>query len=71
MTKPMTPEAAGRIQKAAAKKHGGNVPKNDFAARAQKAAAKNPAKTSMTSEAAARIQSSTAKKHGGNVPKDS
>lgn len=35
---PMTPQAASRIQSAAAKAHGGVVPKNSFAARAMRAA---------------------------------
>lgn len=38
---PMTPEAAARIQANAAKQHGGQVPKGDFAGRAQRAAANN------------------------------
>ncbi|TFH93606.1 MULTISPECIES: hypothetical protein [Vibrio] len=38
---PMTPEAAARIQGNAAKKNGGNVPKGDFAGRAQRAAHNN------------------------------
>ena len=37
----MTPKAAARIQSAQAKKSGGKVSKNSFAARAQRAAAKN------------------------------
>ncbi|MCX7743731.1 MAG: hypothetical protein N2167_04110 [Flavobacteriales bacterium] len=39
--KKMTPEAAARIQSATCKKNGGITPKNSFAARAQRAAAKN------------------------------
>ena len=38
---PMTPEAAARIQGHAAKQHGGQGPKGDFAGRAQRAAAHN------------------------------
>ncbi len=38
---PMTPEAAARIQGNAAKKNGGQVPKGDFAGRAQRAAENN------------------------------
>lgn len=38
---PMTPEAAARIQGNEAKEHGGGVPKDGFAARAQAAAARN------------------------------
>ena len=38
---PMTPEAAARIQGNAAKQNGGQVPKGDFAGRAQRAAAHN------------------------------
>ncbi|WP_082972347.1 hypothetical protein [Shewanella sp. UCD-FRSSP16_17] len=38
---PMTPEAAARIQSAAAKRASGNVAKGSFAAKAQSAAAKN------------------------------
>ena len=41
---PMTPEAAARIQSAEAKAKGGQVAKDDFAARAQSAAAQNAAK---------------------------
>ena len=40
---PMTPEAASRIQSAAAKASGGKVSKGIFAARAQAAAARNAA----------------------------
>ncbi|MCB0616839.1 MAG: hypothetical protein KDC75_26155 [Phaeodactylibacter sp.] len=40
-TTKMTPKAAGRIQSATAKKNGGQVSKGSFAAKAQKAAAKN------------------------------
>ena len=40
----MTPDAAARIQSATAKKKNGKVSKNDFAARAQRAAAKNKKK---------------------------
>jgi hypothetical protein len=39
--KAMTQSAASRIQSATAKKSGGNVSKGSFAAKAQKAAAKN------------------------------
>ena len=38
---PMTTEAAARIQGNEAKEHGGGVPKDGFAARAQAAAARN------------------------------
>ncbi|SON49925.1 hypothetical protein [Vibrio tapetis] len=38
---PMTPEAAARIQGNVAKKNGGQVPKGDFAGRAQRAAENN------------------------------
>lgn len=38
---PMTLDAAARIQSSTAKKHGGGVPKGSFAARSQRAAAKN------------------------------
>lgn len=38
---PMTPEAAKRIQSAEAKSRGGEVSKDDFAARAARAAARN------------------------------
>ncbi|MGF1753944.1 hypothetical protein L4C33_10145 [Vibrio makurazakiensis] len=38
---PMTPSAARRIQSAEAKENGGKVTKDGFAAKAQKAAAKN------------------------------
>jgi hypothetical protein len=38
---PMTPADAGRIQGATAKANGGIVPKESFAARAQRAAAKS------------------------------
>ena len=38
---PMTPEAAARIQGNAAKQNGGQVPKGDFARRAQRAATNN------------------------------
>lgn len=41
---PMTPEAAARIQSAEAKSKGGQVAKDDFAARAQSAAAHNSGK---------------------------
>lgn len=41
---PMTPEAAARIQGASAKSGDGKVSKGSFAARAQKAAAKNSGK---------------------------
>ena len=41
----MTPEAAARIQGNAAKQNGGQVPKGDFAGRAQRAAAKNQKQT--------------------------
>jgi len=37
----MTPKAAAKIQSATAKANGGSVPKGSFAARAQRAAAKN------------------------------
>lgn len=37
----MTPKAAARIQGATAKQNGGKVSKGSFAAKAQKAAAKN------------------------------
>ncbi|MDR2790815.1 MAG: hypothetical protein LBB59_07585 [Campylobacteraceae bacterium] len=40
----MTPKSAGRIQSAGAKQNNGAVSKGSFAARAQKAAAKNTAK---------------------------
>lgn len=39
--KPMTPEAAARIQSSEAKASGGGVSKDSFAARAQGAAATN------------------------------
>ncbi|MCR9657484.1 hypothetical protein NB537_22225 [Vibrio parahaemolyticus] len=38
---PMTPEAAARIQSHEAKNNGGQVSKDSFAARAQRAAANN------------------------------
>ncbi|HHX8263074.1 TPA: hypothetical protein ACVOYJ_004821 [Vibrio diabolicus] len=38
---PMTPEAAARIQANQAKQNGGQVSKDSFAARAQRAAANN------------------------------
>lgn len=38
---PMTPGAAARIQRTVAKQHGGQVPKGDFAGRAQRAAAEH------------------------------
>lgn len=38
---PMTPEAAARIQGNVARKNGGQVPKGDFAGRAQRAAENN------------------------------
>jgi hypothetical protein len=38
---PMTPADAARIQSATAKSHGGQVPKDSFAGRAQSAAAHN------------------------------
>ena len=38
---PMTTDAAARIQSNEAKQHGGGVPKDGFAARAQAAAARN------------------------------
>lgn len=41
---PMTPEAAARIQSAAAQANGGQTPKGSFAGRAQSAAAHNVAK---------------------------
>lgn len=39
--KPMTAEAAARIQSVSAKKNGGKVDKGTFSARAQSAAAEN------------------------------
>lgn len=41
MSKPMTQEAAARIQSATAKANGGSVPKGSFAAKASSIAAKN------------------------------
>lgn len=38
---PMTPAAAARIQSSTAKAHGGQTPKDSFAARAQSSASKN------------------------------
>ena len=77
---PMTKEAASRIQSSEAKKHGGEVKKGSWAARAQSAADKNENKDKqggqqtgeapknlMTKEAASRIQSSEAKEQGGGV----
>ncbi|MCC5453375.1 hypothetical protein LMJ53_16795 [Rheinheimera sp. UJ51] len=43
MSKPMTIEAAARIQSATARAHGGEVPKGSFAAKASSVAAKNAA----------------------------
>jgi hypothetical protein len=37
---PMTPAAAARIQSSTAKSHGGQTPKDSFAARAQSSASK-------------------------------
>ena len=45
---PMTPKAAAKIQSATAKANGGSVPKGSFAARAQRAAAKNSSFLSLS-----------------------
>ncbi|MGE4518927.1 MAG: hypothetical protein AB7E04_05400 [Desulfobacteraceae bacterium] len=42
---PMTKEALSRIHSTEAKKNGGNVPKNSFTSRAQKAVVKNEKNT--------------------------
>jgi len=44
-SKPMTSDAAARIQSAAARQNGGKVSKSSFAARAQRAAACNERKS--------------------------
>jgi len=44
MKQQMTPEAAARIQSSIARKNGGKIPSDSFAARAQRAATKSAAK---------------------------
>ena len=66
----MDKEAASRIQRAEAKRHGGGDEKGSFASRAQ-STADGGSKHLMGKEAASRIQSAEAKQHGGGIEKGS